>query len=93
MHNGEDSIMKAKTEKSNNENLGKTAMAVALQKSAGKNSQHMADNRDVSSSQTELKKLLRESSGLLFSRQDEARSIDLEYFEKTKVFENIPHHR
>ena len=61
--------MNAKAEKSNNENQGKTAKAVALQKSAGKNSLEMSDNRDVSSSQTELKMMIDHSPRMAVQRK------------------------
>lgn len=40
-----------------------------------------------------LGELLREAEAVVFSRQDEARRLDLEYFEDTDVFEYIPHPR
>ena len=41
--------------------------------------------------QTDLGELLRDAVSVVFSRQDEVRSLDLEYFEETEVFEIIPH--
>ena len=38
-----------------------------------------------------LDELLQEVAGMVFSRQDEIRTIDLEHFEKTELFETIPH--
>ena len=42
---------------------------------------------------TPLAELMQEAASIVFSRQNEARSLDLEYFEKTEVFERIPHAR
>jgi len=42
---------------------------------------------------TDLGELLREAAGVIFLRQDEARSLNLEHFEETEVFETIPHSR
>jgi hypothetical protein len=42
-------------------------------------------------SQTDLGGLLQDAESVVFSRQDEARSLDLEYFEETELFETIPH--
>jgi hypothetical protein len=44
-------------------------------------------------SQTDLGELLEKAESVVFSRQDEARSLDLEYFEETELFETIPHVR
>lgn len=44
-------------------------------------------------SRRDLGDLLQESASLVFSRQDEIRKIDLEYFEDTEPFEEIPHPR
>ena len=41
--------------------------------------------------QTSLEKLLQGIASLVFSRQDEVREIDLDYFEPTKVRETVPH--
>ena len=35
--------------------------------------------------------LLRDAAAVVFFRQDEARSLDLEHFEETEIFETIPH--
>jgi len=40
---------------------------------------------------TDLGELLENVANMVFSRQDEVRSIDLEHFEKTELFEYIPH--
>ena len=40
---------------------------------------------------TDLYELLQDAAGVVFSRQDEVRSLDLEYFEDTDIFETIPH--
>ncbi len=40
---------------------------------------------------TELDELLQDAASVVFSRQDEVRSIDLEHLEDTDLFENIPH--
>jgi len=40
---------------------------------------------------TNLDLLLNEVSNMVFSRQDEARQLDLEHFERTEMFETIPH--
>lgn len=40
---------------------------------------------------TELNILIQESENIVFSRQDEVKSLNLEYFEETEVFETIPH--
>ncbi|MCP4071417.1 MAG: DNA/RNA endonuclease [Hyphomicrobiales bacterium] len=40
---------------------------------------------------TQLGDLLQDSASVVFSRQDEVRHLDLEYFEETELFENIPH--
>lgn len=45
------------------------------------------------SSRTDLSELLRDAAGIVFSRQDEVRSLDLEHFEDTELFEVIPHIR
>ena len=42
---------------------------------------------------TDLGELLQDAASVVFSRQDEARSLDLEHFEETRVFETIPHPR
>ena len=42
---------------------------------------------------TPLAELMESVANMVFSRQNEARSIDLEHFEETDVFENIPHER
>jgi DNA/RNA endonuclease G (NUC1) len=42
---------------------------------------------------TSLDVLLGEVSNMVFLRQDEARQLNLDYFEKTEVFETIPHGR
>ena len=44
-------------------------------------------------SKTNLSKLLQEAARVMYSRQDEARSVDLEHFKKTDLFEIIPHPR
>jgi len=44
-------------------------------------------------SKTDLGELLQDAASVVFSRQDEARSLDLEYFEETDLFETIPHQR
>jgi len=41
--------------------------------------------------QTPLRELLASVESMVFSRQGEVRNIDLNYFEKTDLFENIPH--
>ena len=40
---------------------------------------------------TSLDALLEEVANMVFSRQDEARKLDLEHFERTELFETIPH--
>jgi DNA/RNA endonuclease G (NUC1) len=40
---------------------------------------------------TSLDLLLDQVSNMVFSRQDEARQLDLEHFERTELFETIPH--
>lgn len=40
---------------------------------------------------TQLEELLLDAASMVFSRQDEVRSLDLEHFEETEVFEHIPH--
>jgi hypothetical protein len=40
---------------------------------------------------TNLDELLDQVSNLVFSRQEEALSLDLDYFEETEIFETIPH--
>jgi hypothetical protein len=44
-------------------------------------------------SKTDLSKLLQEAASVVFMRQNVARSIDLEHFKKTDLFETIPHPR
>jgi len=41
--------------------------------------------------QTSLEELLQGIASLVFSRQDEVRQIDLDYFEKTPLRETVPH--
>ncbi len=38
-----------------------------------------------------LSELLQDAASVVFSRQDEVRHLDLEHFEETELFENIPH--
>ncbi|WP_428669521.1 DNA/RNA non-specific endonuclease [Roseibium sp.] len=38
-----------------------------------------------------LKELLEDAARVVFSRQDEARQLDLEYYKETDLFETIPH--
>ncbi|MDA4845740.1 DNA/RNA non-specific endonuclease [Hoeflea poritis] len=40
---------------------------------------------------TPLDELLNDAASVVFSRQDEVRQLDLEHFEETELFENIPH--
>ncbi len=40
---------------------------------------------------TDLVELLQDAVSVVFSRQDEVRSLDLEHFEDTDLFETIPH--
>ena len=40
---------------------------------------------------TDLAELLQDAASVVFSRQDEASGLDLEYFEDTDLFEEIPH--
>lgn len=40
---------------------------------------------------TSLALLIEESANVVFSRQDEARAIDLDHFEPTELFETVPH--
>ncbi len=40
---------------------------------------------------TDLAELIRDTANIVFSRQDEVRSLDLEHFEETELFESIPH--
>lgn len=40
---------------------------------------------------TPLDDLLNDAATVVFSRQDEARRLDLEHFEETELFESIPH--
>ncbi len=47
--------------------------------------------RERLDAKTGLGKLLQDAASVMFSRQDEARCLDLEYFEETELFENIPH--
>lgn len=42
---------------------------------------------------TQLGELLQDAASVVFSRQSDARRLDLEYFEDTEVFETIPHPR
>ncbi len=42
-------------------------------------------------SKTDIGELLQDAVRVVFSRQDEARSLDLEHFEETELFETIPH--
>jgi len=42
---------------------------------------------------TSLADLMQETASIVFSRQAEARSLDLDHFEETEVFEHIPHAR
>ncbi len=42
---------------------------------------------------TFLAELLQDAASVVFSRQDEVRSINLEYFKETDLFESIPHPR
>ena len=42
---------------------------------------------------TPLTDLMQEAMSVVFSRQTEVRSLDLEHFEETEVFEHIPHPR
>lgn len=42
---------------------------------------------------TDLSELLQDAASVVFSRQDQARTLDLEYFEDTDLFETIPHPR
>jgi hypothetical protein len=42
---------------------------------------------------TNLVDLLQDAASVVFSRQDEVRHLDLEYFEETELFEKIPHTR
>ena len=42
---------------------------------------------------TYLGELLDDAASVVFSRQDEVRRLDLEHFEETELFENIPHAR
>lgn len=44
-------------------------------------------------SKTDLGELQQDAASVVFSRQDEVRSLDLEYFEETELFETIPHVR
>lgn len=46
----------------------------------------LADKRNMG-------ELLQEAASMVFSRQDEARSLDLEHFKETEEFERIPHPR
>lgn len=43
------------------------------------------------SAKTPLRDLLRQAKHMIFSRQDQVRSIDLEHFEATELMECIPH--
>ena len=43
--------------------------------------------------QTSLDQLLREVEGMVFTRKEEAKALDLDYFRKTKKFEEIPFRR
>lgn len=40
---------------------------------------------------TPLQELLQDAASAIFSRQNEARALDRDYFEETEVFETIPH--
>lgn len=40
---------------------------------------------------TQLSDLLRQAESVIFSRQDQVRTIDLEHFEETELMESIPH--
>ncbi len=42
---------------------------------------------------TALSELLEDAANVVFSRQDEVRQLNLEHFEKTDLFERIPHKR
>ncbi len=46
---------------------------------------------DQLASKTDLSDLLQDAASQVFSRQDEVRSLDLEHFEETDLFETIPH--
>jgi len=41
--------------------------------------------------QTDLAILLEDVSNIAFSRKDEAEEMDVDYYEKTEIFEEIPH--
>jgi len=42
---------------------------------------------------TPLRDLLEEAQNVIFSRHDDALSLDVDYFEETELFETIPHQR
>ena len=39
----------------------------------------------------DLATLLEEAAGMIFSKQDELRGVDLDHYEETELFETIPH--
>lgn len=47
--------------------------------------------RESLAAKTQLALLVEESANLVFSRQDEARRLDLTHFEETDLFETVPH--
>ena len=47
--------------------------------------------REPLTAKTPLAELIEESANIVFSRQDEARSLDLNHFEETEPFETVPH--
>ena len=87
--------MKAKAEKSISEVQGKTAKAVAVQKSAGKNSLEISDNREVSASQTELQMMVDHSPRMTVRRTQIDRTFDtpvqrLVESNETRNYQNAP---
>jgi hypothetical protein len=68
--------MKAKAERSIGDVQGKTTKAAALQKSAGKNSLEISDNREVSASQTKLQMMVDRSPRMTVQRTQIDRTFD-----------------
>jgi hypothetical protein len=68
--------MKSKADKSYNANQGKVVSASAWQKSEGKKSLQMVDNREISSSQAELQMMIEHSPSLSVQRVKLKRSFE-----------------
>lgn len=68
--------MKSKAGKAHTETQEKNAKAAALQKREGKNNLQMTDNREVSSSQTEVQMMIDHSPRMAVQRKQLERSFD-----------------